>query len=330
MLSPRAMQQCHCEERSDGVIARSAATKQSKKRDCFALRARNDSYSCPRNDDSIVIASEAKQSHNDKFFSLLPLFLLIILFFMPAFACAEVTTSLWQTKKSQHFVIYYQETTDDFVSELVVSAENYYNSIVDELGFRRMDFWSWDDRAKIYLFNNSADYLNDTGSAAWSGAQVSVKRRTIKTFIGQQTFFDSILPHELTHIIFREFVGFKTELPLWLDEGIACSQEKSSLVSRMEAARDMVKRDSYLKFDKLFEIYNSNLIVPNVFYSESASIVVFLLKKYDQELFLDFSRKLRDGVEWKTALLSTYHFSNFEEMESAWKDFMLELWGHNT
>ncbi len=247
---------------------------------------------------------------------------LFILFFIPAFARAEVSASLWQTKKSQHFIIYYQEAADGFVNALAASAENYYNGIVDELGFRRMDFWSWDDRAKIYLFNNSADYLNETGGVAWSGAQVSVKRRTIKTFIGQKDFFDSILPHELTHIIFREFIGPKTELPLWLDEGIACSQEKSSLVSRMEAAKALVKQGSYLKFDRLFEIYDSTLIVPNVFYSESASIIVFLLKKYDQELFLDFSRKLRDGTQWKDALLSTYHFSNFEEMESAWKEFI--------
>lgn len=253
--------------------------------------------------------------------------LFIILFFMPAFTCAQVSTSLWQTKKSQHFIIYYQEAADDFVNELDVSAEDYYNSIVDELGFRRMDFWSWDDRAKIYLFNNSTDYLNETRGLAWSGAQVSVKLRTIKTFIGQETFFDSILPHELTHIIFREFIGPKTELPLWLDEGIACSQEKSSLAWRMEAAKALVKQEAYLKFDKLFEVYNSTLIVPNVFYSESASVIVFLLKKYGQELFLDFSRKLRDGRQWKDALLSTYHFSNFEEMESAWKEFMLKNQG---
>jgi len=248
--------------------------------------------------------------------------LLFFSFFMPVFASAEVNTSLWQTKKSQHFIIYYQEAAEDFVNELAASAENYYNSIVEELGFRRMDFWSWDDRAKIYLFNSGADYLNDTGGAAWSGAQVLVKRRTIKTFLGQQTFFDSLLPHELTHIIFREFVGSKIELPLCLEEGIACAQEKSSLISRMAAAKELVKQDAYLKFDKLFAIYSSSLIVPNVFYSESAALIVFLLKKYGQELFLDFSRKLRDGGQWRAALLGAYHFSNFEEMESAWKEFM--------
>jgi hypothetical protein len=252
----------------------------------------------------------------------LPFLIFFFGFFILTFAHAEVSTSLWQTKKSQHFIIYYQQATDDFINELVVSAENYYNSIVDGLGFRRMDFWSWDERAKIYLFSNSADYLNETHGVAWSGAQVSVKRRTIKTFIGQANFFDSILPHELTHIIFREFVGSKTDLPLWLDEGIACSQEKSSLVSRMGSAKTMVLQDSYLTFDKLFVVYGSTLIVPNVFYSESASVIVFLLKQYDKELFLDFSRRIRDGIEWKKALLDAYRFSNFEEMEFAWKEFI--------
>ena len=157
----------------------------------------------------------------------------------------------------------------------------------------------------------------------WSGASVSVKRRTIKTFLGQESFLDSILPHELTHIIFREFVGFKAALPLWLDEGVACSQEKSNLVGRMDAAKALVKQDSYLRLDKLFEVYNSNLIVPNVFYSESASIIIFFLKKYDKGLFLDFSRKLRDGIDWKKAILDTYRFQSFEEMEALWKEFIL-------
>lgn len=251
------------------------------------------------------------------------LFILFFSFLLPAFSLGEVTSSLWQTKKSQHFIIYYQETTDDFAGKLADSAENYYNSIVDDLGFRRMDFWSWDNRAKIYLFNNSSDYLKDTGGAAWSGAQVSVNNRTIKTFIGQQNFLNSILPHELTHIIFREFVGFKIELPLWLDEGIACSQEKSILNWRLESAKSLVKQGSYLKFDKLFQIYDSALIDPGVFYSESASVIVFVLQKYGGESFLDFSRKIRDGAQWRAAFLDTYRFSNLEGLESAWKAFML-------
>jgi len=253
------------------------------------------------------------------------IFLIFIFCLTPV--SAEVITSLWRTEKSQHFIIYYQEVPADFVNELISKAEEYYNGILEELGFRRFDFWSWDNRAKIYLYNNSADYLKDTNSLAWSGAQVSIKRRIIKTFVGQQNFFDSILPHEMTHMIFREFVGLKTDLPLWIDEGVACSQEKNNLAVRMNAAKVLVKNNTYLEFKNLFEVYSATLIVADIFYSQAASVITFLLNKYDKELFLDFSRKVRDGLPWKKALLDSYRFSSAEEMQTAWKEFMLKQGG---
>ena len=36
----------------------------------------------------------------------------------------------------------------------------------------------------------------------------------------------SLLPHELGHIIFREFIGLESNCPSWLDEGVAMYQEK--------------------------------------------------------------------------------------------------------
>ncbi len=254
----------------------------------------------------------------------------ILFFFLGAFlwfsqgVCAEVDSSLWQTEKSQHFIVYYQEDPTGFVKELINQAEKYYNSIVDELGFRRFDFWSWDNRAKIYLYKDNASYLKDTRRAAWSGAMVSIKTRTIKTYINQNNFFDSILPHEMTHIIFREFVGERGDLPLWLDEGIASSQEKSSLANRMGIAKSIINQNNYLKFDDLIEIRDSALIVPYTFYAESASIIVFLIREYGNSDFLGFCRKLRDGEPWKEALLETYHFFNFGDMERAWKGYILK------
>ncbi len=248
---------------------------------------------------------------------------LAILFLSQGVIYAEVNSSLWQTEKSQHFIIYYQEDNTGFVKELINRAESYYNSIVEELGFRRFDFWSWDNRAKIYLYKNNASYLQDTQRAAWSEGSVSVKTRTIQSYIGQESFFDSILPHEMTHIIFREFVGEKNNLPLWLDEGVACSQEKATLGGRMDIAKNIINRNNYLKLDKLSEVRDASLLVPYIFYAESASVIVFLIQEYGSDKFLDFCRKLRDKEAWKQALLGAYRFSDFEEMENAWKIYIL-------
>jgi hypothetical protein len=244
----------------------------------------------------------------------------LLIFLAPAFA--EVSSSLWQAKKSQHFIIYYQEAPEDFVDELITRAEDYYNGIVDNLGFRRMDFWSWDNRAKIYLYNNADDFHNHTQRSEWAGAVVSVNNRTIKTFVGQQGFFDSILVHEMTHIIFREFIGAKVSLPLWIDEGVAGSQEQSNLRTRLQIAKGLVAKEQYIKLDKFSEIYNLDNITPYVFYSQAASLIVFLIKEQGREGFLDFSRALRDGKDWEKAILSVYNFSSLDEMEKEWKDFI--------
>lgn len=249
--------------------------------------------------------------------------ILIILFlFTPALA--EVTSSFWQTEKSQHFIINYQQAPASFVSDLVSTAESYYNSIVDELGYRRMDFWSWDNRAKIYLYQNTEDFHKDPRHTSWSQAIVSVNNRTIESYVGQEDFLDSILPHELTHIIFREFVGMRVILPLAIDEGVASSQEKSNLNTRLRIAGNLSLQNNYIKFDKFFEIYKIGDIDPRLFYAQSASIIVFLINDYDREHFLDFSRKLRDGIGWKDALFSVYRFNSFDEMEQAWKDYMIK------
>ncbi len=239
-------------------------------------------------------------------------------------AFAEISSSFWQTEKSQHFVIYYQASRPEYISELSSQAEGYYNSIVDELGFRRFDFWSWDNRAKIYLYENSEEFRRDTERTSWAGAVVYVTNRTIKTFVGQEGFFDSILPHELTHIIFREFVGLKTTLPLWIDEGVACSQEKSSLNARLQIARNLITQNQYIKLDKFSTVSNPDLVEPHIFYGQAASLIVFLIRGQGSDRFQDFCRKVRDGTDWQTALFNTYHFSGFEEFEQAWKEFILK------
>lgn len=240
-------------------------------------------------------------------------------------AHAQVTTSLWQTSKSEHFIVYYQEAPEAYISELINRAEKYYNGIVDNLGYRRFDFWSWDNRAKIYLYRDSSEYLKDTQRSAWSGACVSVKDRTLRTFIGQKGFFDSVLPHEMAHIIFREFVGLKTSLPLWLDEGVACSQEKSVLEERLKTAGNLISRGTYIKLEDLSGVKDDSSLVPQVFYSESASLIVFLLRRYGADTFLDFSRKIRDGVNWKDALMKSYRFENLSEFEVKWREYIVSF-----
>jgi hypothetical protein len=146
---------------------------------------------------------------------------------------------------------------------------------------------------------------------------VKIVQKEISTYIRQEMFFDTILPHEIGHIIFRELVGYNKALPLWLDEGVACMQEHASK-ERLAVARSLVDLKLHIHFDELSTIRDVNVIIPFIFYNESASIMDFLLRKFGRNKFIDFCRSLRDEENWEQSLKGVYKLKNLDELEKLW------------
>lgn len=249
----------------------------------------------------------------------LSIFLIGIIFF-PKLSLAQ--TKEWQLKKSKHFIVYYKQAPINYVNSLVSKAEYYYKNITYSLGYKGFDFWTWENRCRIYLYPNRETYLNITGANEWSRAHVNIKEKEINTYIGQDAFFDIILPHEMAHIIFREFVGFNKRLPLCLDEGLACFQEVDNF-TRRRIAQEIIKRDLYIPLEKIFKIGKSDFqkVKPVIFYSQCFSIIDFLLERYGRNRFTSFCRQIRDGKDWKDALAESYQFSDLTELENQWINF---------
>lgn len=248
------------------------------------------------------------------------------LIFFNALNCPaqEETKNHWLVKKGTHFIIYY---APDFklsrVEQLLREAENYYSQITEDLGFRRFNFWTWDNRCKIYLYDTAEHYYNSTQQPQWSRASVHIKDRVIHAFSIETYFFNTILPHEMGHLIFREFAGYTTPLPLWLDEGIATFVEKDKGV-RLDKAKEIIKSLAFIPLPQLTELNISNMTDPDTFYAEASSIVEFLLKKYGGKKFMEYCRLLRDKGNWYDGLRGIYGFSDLYDMNDKWMEFLLE------
>ncbi|MFA5319919.1 MAG: hypothetical protein WBE75_02905 [Candidatus Omnitrophota bacterium] len=241
-------------------------------------------------------------------------------------ASAGYSNELWQVRKSVHFKVYYKSDPEHYVDSVIERAEDYYDSITEKLGFRRFNYWTWDNACTINLYSSREDYLRSTNHPEWSGGSANIRKRSIDTFFHASDFLETTLPHEMTHLIFREFVGYDRWLPLWLDEGIACSQEKEG-GQYVAIARVLVKTNMFIKLDKLTEITKSGLFMPEVFYAESAAVVEFLLQQYGGEKFIDFCRALRDNKlnkDWKSFFIEIYGFKNIPEMGERWKAYLLK------
>ena len=252
------------------------------------------------------------------------IFLLPLFFFLNTCLATNAFAEEWLEKKSRHFIVYYEEELiSHHAKEALSRAETYYKTIINNLGFRRFDFWTWDKRCKIFLYSSQEKYYNDKQRPHWSGGQVNIRERTISSWVKGEEFLDSVLPHEMGHLIFREFVGYQKKLPLWLDEGVACFCEIKSRPERLRIARSLAKSKMYIPLEKFTLMNDSKVIIlPTIYYAQAASIVDFLLKKYGEEEFLNFSREVRDGENWQEALRKIYDFENISAMEEAWISYL--------
>jgi len=184
----------------------------------------------------------------------------------------------------------------------------------------------------------------------WSHGMADYVNKTIKSYARGEGFVDSILPHEIAHLLFRDFVGFESQIPLWLDEGVAQWSEVKkrphfkrlmqeainnkrvlSLADMMKLNLSVIKSDDevHIRYSSLKEepiiliLSGENLI--NLYYLESVSLVAFLVEKYGSKKFTVFCRELKNGKSVDDALRVAYPYAvkNVSDLEIKWWEYSM-------
>ena len=251
---------------------------------------------------------------------------LIIFIFLWSASCTLASKPAWNEEKSEHFIVYYRNAPLKYVKNIIKQSEKYYDSITEEMGFTRYEgFWTWDSRAKIYLFNDKKGYSKASGRSEWSAAHVDVISREIFCYLDMENLLDIILPHELGHIVFREFIGFERKLPLWLDEGVVSFLEKRKRNERLKITKGLVKTRSFMSLEDLERGRRGFVTMPGIFYAEAASIIEFLVEVYGRDKFLELCKKLsrlRNDQDWFIAFREVYKFKTISDMNRKWVGFL--------
>ena len=230
-------------------------------------------------------------------------------------------------KRGEHFIVYSQEGVDnDFVNDIMEAAERYYNEIADNLGFHRWTSWSWDRRAEIYIYLDKFSYQSQTNQPEWSAGCADYQNKRLWTYPHAAGFFDSILPHELGHIIFRESVGFVKTIPLWFDEGIASFQEKSKRYAAKGIVKDLLQQNRLLSIEELSKIASPHDLdkqTAEAFYAQAVSIVYFIINNFGKNRFVIFCRNLKDKYSFDEALDKTYYqFKGTNDLYKKWLQYI--------
>ncbi len=267
----------------------------------------------------------------------------------------------WHQQDSTHFIAYYTEcdsstlqpgdSQSDFIEKVLSEAEESYRNVSGYFGYeKRSSFWTWDRKVAIYIYPDRESYQKHTDTPEWSLGVANYKKRTISSFSGCQDFLGGILPHEITHLVFREFVGLNKSIPLWLDEGLAQWSEIARRKERYSQIKDHVMRGSVMPLssfatvdislvrDTEDSIYIRQAIQEDgaegaplpifltgrgfvqLYYLQASSTIGFMLERYGTLKFAAFCRQLRDGAELDYALSSAYapSITTVDDLEEEW------------
>ncbi len=246
---------------------------------------------------------------------------------LPDVLAARVSSPQWREEKSEHFIVAYQNVPEGFVQDVLQAAEDHYRDTMTTLGFTRYQGWTWDKRVRIVIYDSQEAYVKSS-HYGWSGGQVDTAAKQITTFPSETGFFDSLLPHELGHIIFREGAGFYNNIPLWLEEGVAMYQERARRLGADDGVRSLIAQGSYIPLVELNQMAlrsGTDRATVRAFYTEAASLVGFLINEYEVYRFARLCRELRDGQRFSWALKKAYmEFSDLVSLEKAWRRYLNE------
>ena len=232
----------------------------------------------------------------------------------------------WKEYKSNHFLIYYKDAPKDFVETVEQTAEAYYREITEDLGFQRYNNWAWDQRAKIYIYRDAGDYIDSAKLAKWSHGAAQTRTKTIRTFPSAHGFFDTTLPHELGHIIFREFVGFEVDIPIWFEEGVAMNQEKAKRWGSGKIVLQAIEQDRFIPLGELSHVQlpsDADPALVDIVYAESASVVYYIITEFGKQKFVNFCRKLKEKRSFEAAMKTAYfRFEDINHLNKSWINYL--------
>lgn len=255
-------------------------------------------------------------------------------FVVSAVLCSALMTAAtafadeWKEVRGDHFIVYYGQD-ETFAKRVLENAERYYRRIADDLGYARAsNFWQWENRAKIYIYPDQASFRKATGEPDWSRGQAAYGKKIISSYPSSSDFVEGLLPHEIAHLVFRDFVGFKGQVPLWMDEGVAQWEELEKRALARNIAGYLVTTGKARQVGELMTMNLDGLKEEEVhyFYMQAVSLVDFLIQTFGASSFTEFCRQLRDGKGLEPALRGAYGNSlgSLEEMDQRWRRYALE------
>jgi len=140
----------------------------------------------------------------------------------------------------------------------------------------------------------------------------------------KERILDSVLPHEITHMILASY--FRRPVPRWADEGMAVASEyeaerqrhRDMLIEALQSNRGIVFEQMMTMTDYPAEPY----LFP--FYAQGFSLTDYLLRQGGRLKFVAFVRDANETGDWNTAVREHYGYQDVNQLQNTWNSWVAQ------
>lgn len=226
------------------------------------------------------------------------------------------STYKWQTLTDRDLRIHWYKGDQAFAREVLAAARGGLALNEQSAGLKP------DGVIDIYIYGDYEALRSAVLYApSWTGGQAFPDFNIVIIGISPENLAwgKDATVHELTHVL----VGHLTfsclgDVPTWLNEGLAVYSEGGLDSASQRQLDQAIRQDTLLTVRSISGGFSEVADKANLSYSQSYSIVKFLVETYGQPKMNELLLALRDGTTIDAALRKVYGF-DVEGLEDAWR-----------
>jgi hypothetical protein len=231
----------------------------------------------------------------------------------PASAQAEGVV----TERTPHFSFVYRRRFAPLLRDAIATAEGARRRIMADLG-------APEGRQSVEVrFARNVEEMRTLcprPPPAWADAVAfwpeNVLVISLTTTHHRPVTLDTVLHHELTHLVLRWAVG-DARIPRWFNEGLAIIESDELAFERLRLLWPGVASGEITPLRRLERSFPDREFAANRAYAESADIVRFLTRYRGEWRFRELLQRARRGEPFYDALEATWG-ETVPELERAW------------
>lgn len=184
--------------------------------------------------------------------------------------------------------------------------------------------WEIDFKPIVVLIGQRGAFQQMSGHRSFVAYAIPQKELIVVDYtrMNENPFtLEMTIKHELCHLLLHRYMG-KTDMPKWLDEGIAqwISEGIPEIIThgRPSMLTHAAFADRLPKLESIAHSFPQDVQGLTLAYEQSRSIVEFIVENYGKNGILNILETMRKGAGYREAILISLMIS-YPELEKRWQ-----------